>query len=614
MGYNRRMVTRSGVTESPFERRALVALVLLAFLAPGAWLVVRLPPQPVAQALYLAVAALWLLFAVRGRSVLRRPPRGLAGAVLGVVAVAAVSLLVNRFPLQQLLYDLWGEMPAILWLAYPAVFLVAAGVASRVGIRDGLRAVLIAGAVLIAAMVIWRWTQGFVTTFGSPAYSVPALVPLPFIALGLAASSAKHRTVYRLSAAALAAGLAYGAAGVSAFYALGMGLLALLALAPGLLGLPNGAERAVRIVGVVLLVLACAATLIAEVPTFGSWLIGADDAAGTEQGVATRLYLWDGAERMVTERPLLGYGPAGYRFAAVEFYQPGVFGYIGAIGADPIAFSAPSPHSLLWEVLTRLGLVGLVALGVLLVVWARAVTGAREASEEDRLLRLSLVVGFVAYLAALMVTPVHFASGLLGVVIAGFAAAGSGADAPLRLSKMAAVSVVTLAVAMSGYGVWRMAGLTVGAITGGDFASDAARIESAARIVPGEPLNERRLLELALWRAATPADLAAARQVIDSAPAYITGFTPNLPHFAFIGLTRSEQLGVDDYSWERGLLERAARLTPELPSLVAERLHLAILEGEVAALPELMQRAEQYGATYPMTADYLLRAREVLAP
>jgi O-antigen ligase len=601
----------------PFHHRwLLAALSVAAFLSPGAWLVVQLPDRPIAQALHLATVALLLVMFALGFLRLQKPPTQLVWAVGAVGVVSVLSLALNRFPWQQLVYDLYADMPMVLWLAYPIVFLVAASVVWDSAIPNAVRAVVFTGTLLVAVMVLWRWNVGFVTTFGSPAFSVPALVPLPFLALGLASYYPKNRVAFRLAAAGIAAGLAYAGAGLSAFFALGIAAVVTLAFAPVLLGIPERFVRIAQALGLLLLALLCMGTLLAQIPAVGAAAAGVEDPSSLDQTLATRLYLWDAAMRMTAERPVLGWGPAGYRFSAVGFYDPGVFGFIADLGADPIAFSAPSPHSLAWEALTRMGVLGVMALAGLFAVWTRTVGALRDAELGNRLLRRSLAVGFVAYLSALLVTPVHFASGLLGAVIGGFAvAAAPGVREPLNVSKPVAAAVAALAVVLLALGTWRMVGLTVGTVSGQDAVeTDRGRVESAGRIIPGEPMNERRRLEMAFWAARTPGELTDARAAVDAAPGYVTDFLPNLPHFAFLGLNRAQQLELDDFSWERELLERADEGLPETPPLVAEQLHLAIAEGDLEALPELMERAEQYGLTYPRTADYILRAREALIP
>ncbi len=601
------------------DPRLVTLLVLAAFLSPGAWLVVTLPAQPAAQALHLVTAGVWIAAAAWLAPRLRLPRRSVLAGIAGLLAVAAFSLASNVFPVQQALFDLYGEMPGVLWLAYPAVFLVAACFPLGEHTREAMRWTVYAGAALIAVMVVWRWTQGFVTTFGSPAYSVPALAPLIFVSLGLARTS-ERPLAYDLLALGMALGLAYAAAGLSAIFMLGMGLLLTCVAGPQLLPVPTSWHRALRVSAAAVLALACVVIVLVQVPALGSWLIDAEKGAGAEQTVATRLYLWEGAQRMVAERPVLGFGPAGYRFFAVDRYDPGVFAYIAGAGSDPTAFSAPSPHSLLWEALTRLGLLGMAALVALLVIWTRRVAElvAPAPHSPANTVRLGLAVGFAAYLFSLMVTPVHFASGLLGVVVGGFAIAApahsSAGERELGASGALRWVALVLAVALGGYGVWRGFGLDAGQIAGqGSLADDVARVERAARIIPGEPLNERRRIDLALIGAATSDELAAARASVDAAPGYITGFAPNLVQFAAFGMGQGESLGETDFSWERGLLERAEEAVPDLPSLAAEQLHLAIVTGDTASLPERIARARALGATYPATEAYITRAEEMLA-
>jgi hypothetical protein len=395
---------------------------------------------------------------------------------------------------------------------------------------------------------------------------------------------------------------------------LGIGILVLFAVAPQLVGVPEPWAPRVRIAGTVLFGLACAALLFAQVPAIGSWAIGVDDAPTAEQSIATRLYLWDAAEDMVLARPLLGYGPSGYRVFAVEFYDAGVFPFIAAAGSDPIAYSAPSPHSVFWEVLTRLGIVGLAVCLGLLAAWFSILRRTGGEDEQTHALRLALVVGFVTYLFSLLVTPVHFASGLLGVVVAGLAVARATSPSPTTgIPAVLRWIAALLAIVLIGYGGWRMFGLSTGTIgPEATFEENQAAVVDASAIIPGEPLNERRVLEVGLFTATDPTTLAVAQVEITESEEYIQAYAPNLVQFASISLTRAEELGITDTAWERELLGRAALLTPDLPSLVAEELHLAIVEEDTDSLPALIQRAELLGTTYPPTSDYVARARELL--
>lgn len=595
----------------------LSVLGVLAFLAPGAWMAVTLPPQPIAQFLFMASAAAIVTAAGLGLVDVRRPLRPLSYAIAALCLVALMSLAMNRFPLQQAAFDLYGEMPGLMWLAYPAVFLAAAAVSFGRSVRDAVKAVVFAGAALVAIMVIWRWANGFVTTFGSPAYSVPAIAPVAFLALGLARTSREHAKEYRLLSAATAAGLMYAGGGLSAVFMVATGLVLTLTFAPELLGIPDRFTRLARSAGAVSSVLMIAALVMVEFPAVGSLVLPLDALKTGEQTVATRIHLWEAAQRMFVERPVLGWGPAGYRFSAVEYYDPAVYSYIGGAGFDPTAYSAPSPHSLIWEVLTRLGIAGAVGLFVVGTVWIRGIA-ARVSGEPSAqaALRKALAIGAGAYFVTLLVTPTHFASGLLGVFVAGLAVAPSAgtssAGEVARPPRAWKLGCIVLALVFVGWGAWRMVGLQAGSIVGSDLAGDTARVERAHAIMPGEPLNERRRLELALYAATTPDELSSARLSVDAAPGYITGYAPNLVNFAAVGLAMNDQMGTADVSWERGLLDRAQLLVPGLPSLAAERLHLAIIESDLEALPGAIEEAQAFGATYPYTADYVTRALALL--
>ena len=596
----------------------VTALVLLAFLAPGAWLIVTLPPQPIAVALQVVSAALIALvglYFVRGT---RTPSWPVLAATGAMVVIALASLLSGVAPLTQLLHDLYGEMPGMIWLAYPLVFLTAAALPFGKSTRDALKALVFVAAALVAVMVVWRWVNGFVTSFGSPAYSIPALAPIPLVALGLAATSREHAQRYRALAAGIAAGMLYAGGGLSAALVVAGSLVVALAFAPSFLGIADKATRSARTVGIALLVVTAIAVALVEIPSLGGALLPLDDLKGAEQSVATRIHLWESGERMFVDRPLLGFGPAGYRFSAVGYYDPDVFSFIAGAGSDPTAYSAPSPHSILWETLTRMGALGMAAFAALAAVWVARI---RALAGEDRLvvsrLRTAVALGFVAYLISLLVTPIHFASGLLGAFLAGLALAVDEGDRLKTdgrgIAQWFRIVLLAVAIALAAWGVWRGAGQMVGTIVGGDIAGDADRVAAARTIIPGEPLNERRHLDLMFYGADDLEDVRAARAAVDAAPIEILGYAPNLANFAAIGMNVGSALGEADWSWERAMLDRAEALVPGLPSLVAERLHLAVLEQDVAGLPQAIENARSSAATYPATPAYIEAAESLLA-
>lgn len=605
-----------GFTSHP---AVIPALFLAAFLAPGAYLVTTIPDAPIARSLFLLTAA--VLAAAGAVGVVRTSdvcPGGAWSTLMAKLALL-VPLLFAVAPLQQLVYDLYGDMPVVVWLAFLVPYLFGAMCVFDESVLRALKAVVIAAVALAVVMFVYRWTSGFVTVFGSPAYSIPAMAPWAFVALGIARASEKP-LAWLVSAAVLAGALAYAGGGVLAYFTLGVGLILTLVIAPGLLFIPDRFERVARLVGTVALVAVVLAVALVMFPSIASDILPLSNPIFSEQSAGTRIHLWGAAERMFERSPWVGYGPSGYRFSAVDTYEAGVFPYIAALGVDPTSYSAPSPHSLFWGALTRLGLVGTALLVIAALMWVRAVVRRLKTTEDPSPLRRAVVVGGLTYLAALMVTPMHFASGMGGVLLLGLAIAPRTPESGYRRYRVPTlppnvlrIALAVTAVLFTVYALWLGVGTNTASIEGVRSYDEAVdRIGAAARIIPGDPLNERRVLEVALATAPDAAALEAAQERIDAAPPYILDYAPNLPNFAATSLVRKEQLGIVDVAWERGLLDRAAEVNVNLPAIAAEQLHAALVADERVALPTFAERAIATSRSYPLLEGYLQRVDAIL--
>jgi len=650
---------------SPLHVIATTLFLLLAFLAPGAWLITAIPAVEKAQLCFL-LATLVCAALVCARLVpLRRPVRG-ALLAAGLVTLAfLLALVTNVFPVQQLFYDLYGEMPGYVWLCYPVIFLLAASLGLGSWLRPALRVVTLVGFLLILVALYQRFFTPWINVFGSAAYNVSAFIPLPVLALWLATGETRRRAVWAWRISALLAALAiavisYGMLGI--FAALGLVLLT-AALRPQLFGLTtHRLRRAVRIGGGALLAALVLALCIALLPPLSSLVVKRADIAHLGSTVGTRMEFSYGAQAMTLKRPLTGYGPSGYRMSAYRFLDKWIYGDTSSIGSDPIAYSPPSPHSLPWEVTTRLGLVGLLALLGAGWFWLRAAgfafgarrrgearTSARSSqhADADALparspqdaradapsddpppgdsadFRAACAIAALAWLLSLFVTPMHFASGLLGAALAGLACArpvATGMDA-LRLPSagktVARVAglLVLLAVAVF-FTRQQLALAPVSEIISNPVdAQTLTLLQGAAKTAPGDPLIERYILECRLLLASNAQDLARQLQAVRAAPGYLANYGPNATRFAQIALdqTQSFQAGsagagdATSVAAVKLLLRQAAQAGPVTPALLGERLHLALVSGDRAAL-------RQATATLRQTRFNGKTAQELYAP
>lgn len=597
------------------------ALVLAAFLAPGAWRITHLPVQPESAASQLVVTGLW--FIVVGSGLL--PLAGLDRRVVwGLVAAGAAVLaawLVAGDLAQSAFYDIFGAMPLVQWLAFPAVFALAATLLFRGPWVERALAVCAAAAALLSTVLAYQVVRfdGFTEVFGSTGYSVTALAPFVPVAAALAArAKGPARIAWGVVAGVVALCVGVLAGTTMGTLAVGVGALAgAAAVAFAVVSTDDARRRVVVGAPLALVAIAVVALLVAQVPAVSGGFV-TPGIAGENESVSSRVEMWQGAQAMFAEFPLLGVGPSGYRLRAVEFLPPEMFQYgpdqPGNI--DPSVYSPQSPHALLWEVGTRLGIAGWLGFGALLVLWVMVLRERLAEGGEYTVLRAGLAAAFVTALFALMVQPVHFAIGLFAPVAAGLAIAPSAPLAPPRADRawlwrtMALVSSGVLVIMIA---FWQLYGLWIAeSVSPEDLPAAIEAHEEALRVVPGHPNLERRLLAFRIITAGTPEEIAAAQRDIDLAPGYIREFVPAMVSFAGHSLAQADRTGRADVAWERRVLDEAAERIPPIPSLVAERLHVAIIEGDRAAIEAAIPDAEKWGEPYPFTGIFLQRAGDAL--
>lgn len=172
---------------------------------------------------------------------------------------------------------------------------------------------------------------------------------------------------------------------------------------------------------------------------------------------------------------------------------------------------------------------------------------------------------------------------------------------------MAAVGVVVLLIAL-----WLGSGESQLQRIPDDPAARAAALEAVLARLPGHPAAQRALAEIRLVSAVDEAMVVQFQADVDALPRHMSGFAPNLVSLAAHSLAQAERTGRTELRWEDAMLTEAEQRLPAIPSLVAERLHWAVLTGDAAAIREALPDAQRWGAPYPYTSGYISKAVAVL--
>ena len=275
----------------------------------------------------------------------------------------------------------------------------------------------ILGLVVLVQMARWeplRFRLGFGPggrpggTFGNPLYCGTFLVLALLAALSLLVS---RQTRYGRAAALGAA--AVMASSLAATYARGAWVAGAAGLAAwGLLSVRRApaARRwvvigllVVAVCGIVAVALPSLARPSAPGPTAGATQ---SRALGEVSTVSSRLLIWRVALDAIRARPLLGWGPNNYRYAAQQYTTP------ERLQREPLSRDADA-HDLVLEIAATYGVPG----AVLLLLWLAAVVAAAlAAGDTSSGLALALAV-LVSFVVASLTMPQNLAVTPVAVVL-----------------------------------------------------------------------------------------------------------------------------------------------------------------------------------------------------
>jgi len=256
--------------------------MVLSFVSSGAWMVTVLPPLSVARSLQLGTVAVWLMAVAwggLGRLWLDRRIVWGSSAVLGSVLL---STLVAGAVFQTVFYDIFANMPLLLWLAFLAIFVLAASIRwTRTGVTWGLSAVLGFGTLLALVMAYQQTTTGQNHVFGSPAYGVTALAALIPVGVGLGlVGKGRWRMAAFLASAVIAASIAFRSGTTMGLLGSAFAIGASVLVIPAVLRAEKPGLKLVRWIIVAGLAVAVAALFALQMPALtGAWVNPATTAA-----------------------------------------------------------------------------------------------------------------------------------------------------------------------------------------------------------------------------------------------------------------------------------------------------------------------------------------------
>ncbi len=594
-------------------------LLLLAFLSTGAFASLTHLTERYSMWMMLGVSGVWAITLAAGRLAEGALDRRIALAAAGVAAAGMVAALFSAQPLYAVLYDSYAYMPLVVWYSVLAAFLLAAKLYLGREVRNGLVLVTCVaayplGAALYQAVSSSLSGQGL-TVFGNSNYFVSVTIMLVPVAFGLArtAGSERARGVWRGYAAVIALIILLQQTLIG-YIVVPVALLLSFAIDPQLIHERLSPPKWSRVTAGFLAALVVASLLFATLLPSAFASLGDNALERLGANAQARVELWRGAQRMALRRPVLGYGPGGYKLASIEYLD--AWRLPETSTQEPLNVSPPSPHSVVWTAVVGMGVLGSLACVVLLWTWLVAARQQSDASPPARSLRSALVVGFLAYVVALLTVPLSPAQGLLPAVVAGLAVASAKPtrDGALARSQMARLAYVAAgAIALLLALVSLVAYSTFMSTHSEDVLASLGKIETAERLQPQDPFYRFRWYEYRFITIESESDARVIREQFDAEKGVLRSYAPGLVGLAQLSMNQAERDGRTDLSWERTMLSNARRLGGEFPTLVAEELHLAGLSGDSAQLERALAVAKEHQSTYALLDAYITQAESMLA-
>jgi O-antigen ligase len=251
-----------------------------------------------------------------------------------------------------------------------------------------------------------------------------------------------------------------------------------------------------------------------------------------------RLSTWESAVQMIWSRPLVGFGPDGFRLGYLAFKAPGQDD--GRLGYLP----AEAAHNLVLDSGVALGIPGLVAMLALGLAVVRVLVTPGSGKVGTGRERATIASGLVGGIVALQFHYVTMDTGpimavLIGVVLAWEADRSADATAAVRVAGSLRPGLLLTTVL---FGIWAVVatGLffadsstgraLIRTEAGSPWEAERAGVAGAARLAPREPAIAR-----AAGRAAGRAlDAAPASQALDDGAASYTRAVTLSPGDPFI--------------------------------------------------------------------------------
>jgi len=566
----------------------------------------------------LLIAVLWLvvvLSADRRRGAHANP--WFIGGLSGMAAAVMLSALGSPAAQDALTWGFRETTSAPYWIACLVVLAGACSVSINRRVRwgIGLGVAIVATAGLSAVFQRVGGLDQSDTLWGGSNYLGPLCVLVVPVALGLARTTGSRPQRVAWIAAAVAA--MTGAIGSGSSTALGAFLVAGMLVTvwrPTLLWIDASHIRLARTIALAIAGIGIGMLLLASTTDL---LPGPVESAirGEVFGVTAsqRVELWKVAASAGAARPVIGWGPGVFQYASQGFVTPRMMLAENVVAGmpDPRAVLPADPHSFPLKVFAELGILGLVALGVLVGAWLLSVYRVPPGPERAQDLRAALGIGVIGMAVASLAVPVDPGLGLIGIAFAGLAVTGGattldraveakgrprgaaakapGTDALLGPLRWVAVALALVSAVALSVPLWQSVSRVERAFAN---ATDArvlsSQLTEAARLVPGRSMLVYQRLWADANRVGGDLTLDEFRQLFESAPEPARTFAPFTTEL--VGIVVAQLPSAETYQWADAVLGDAIARAPGYPASYAERARVALLRGDQERARDLLDQ------------------------